>query len=96
MESKEAELARLYPRALASVRDRFRKYRRENVLADPRRFETAQAEWRRFVDNHCTVAAAFVGAFNSSFDDRYTECLEQELDRRIEFLRQVADGSYDL
>jgi len=94
IEAKEQHLGTVYTRALAAVADGFKKYGGFDNRTDPMFLRKSQAEWVRFVEDDCTVQAAFGGGSNSSISDRLTDCYEGELDRRIAFLEQLADGSF--
>ena len=95
IQAKERRLAALYPRALAQVRRGFAKWGRNDNRLHPRIFEQAHRDWSRFVDSNCIATAAFGGGSNSSISDRETYCREQELDRRIELYRRMANGIYE-
>jgi uncharacterized protein YecT (DUF1311 family) len=86
-------MARLYTRALAAVRTSYERYGSSDSRTSPDFLERSQAAWRRFADSNCTVVAAYGGGSNSAISDRETACYEEELDRRIGFLRQLAEGS---
>jgi uncharacterized protein YecT (DUF1311 family) len=94
IERKQRRMETLYPRALAQVRRGYVRWGRNDNRMQPRFFEQAQRDWRRFVQSHCTATAAFGGGSNSSITDRFMDCYEQEIDRRIELFGRMADGSY--
>jgi len=94
MEAKERRLAAIYPQALAAVRRNFARFGREDDRSDPDYLVRSQDAWKRFVANDCKVQAAFGGGSNPSISDREMDCYEEALDKRIEFLRQLADGSF--
>jgi uncharacterized protein YecT (DUF1311 family) len=91
---KEKRLEHLYVQALQSVRNDAQRYGRNDNRSDPKYLEQSQTAWRRFVDADCTVRAAFGGGSNSAISDRETECWESALDQRLEFLGELANGSY--
>jgi uncharacterized protein YecT (DUF1311 family) len=90
---KEREMSRLYALALAALRTNYRRYGRDDSRTSPIFLRRSQAAWRQFVDGDCTVRAAYGGGSNSSISDRETGCRQEELDRRIAFLRQLATGT---
>jgi len=83
----------LLKRARSRVAEGFKKYGDWDDRTHPKFLEASQAEWRKFVDDNCTVIGAFGGGSNSAISDRIGDCYEEELDRRIDFLREVAEGS---
>ncbi len=91
--TKERTLASVYSQALAAARRNFACYGREDNRSNPNHLVQSQASWRRLVADDCKVQAAFGGGSNPSISDRETDCYENALDKRIEFLGQLADGS---
>lgn len=92
--AKEQRLKAVFTLALAAVSHSFKKYGDADNRTDPAYLKRSQAEWERFVEDDCIVKAAFGGGSNSSISDRHSDCYEIELDHRIEFLEQLASGSY--
>jgi uncharacterized protein YecT (DUF1311 family) len=92
--SKELKLKSLYPRALDAVARDFELYGKFDNRTDPAFLERSQSAWERFIEDDCTVKAASGGGSNNSISDRYSACYEAELDHRIKFLEQLANGSY--
>ena len=92
VERKVRTMRAIYPRAVARLRENYsRSGDRDNRTA-PRFLVRAQKEWERFVDDNCTVTGSFGGGSNSSISDRIQDCYEQELDRRIAYLGDLAEG----
>ena len=91
IDAKVAKMEVLFVRARAEVAKSFAAYGRHDNRTDPRRLDAAQSAWRSFAEAHCDVVAAYGGGSNSAISDRATECFEDELDRRTEFLRQLAE-----
>ena len=96
IERKQRQMETLYPRALAQVRSSHARWGRNDNRMHPRFFEQAQKDWRRFVQSNCTAAAAFGGGSNTSITDRFMQCYEEELDRRIALFQRMAGGRYGL
>jgi uncharacterized protein YecT (DUF1311 family) len=94
VEAKQRRLAAVYSQALAAVRRNFARYGREDNRSNPEYLVRSQAAWKQLVANDCKVRAAFGGGSNASISDRETNCHEAALDKRIEFLEQLADGSF--
>ncbi|MDV3456304.1 lysozyme inhibitor LprI family protein [Sphingomonas sp. HF-S4] len=94
IEAKKRRLASLYTEALTAVRGNFARYGSQDNRSNPDYLMRSQMSWTQFVDNDCKVQAAFGGGSNSSISERETGCYEDALDRRIEFLEQLADGSF--
>ncbi|AQR73159.1 hypothetical protein BXU08_05215 [Sphingomonas sp. LM7] len=94
MAAKERTLALVYSQARAAVRRNFARYGREDNRSNPDHLVRSQASWKRFVADDCKVQAAFAGGSNPSISDRETGCYEDALDKRIEFLEQLANGSF--
>lgn len=82
-----------FAKARSAIAQRFRRYGSNDNRSDPKYLDASQAAWKRFVDSNCTVIAAYNGGSNSATSDRLMYCYEGELDRRIQFLRNVANGS---
>ena len=96
VDAKQRTLGQLYPRALAAVQSRFAKWGRNDTRLKPRYFVNAHREWRQFVDSNCTAVGAFGGGSSSSISDRISQCRERAIDERIQFYRQLADGTYGI
>ncbi|WP_261269032.1 hypothetical protein [Sphingomonas sp. LC-1] len=94
VKKKELQLTALYPKALASVRRNYMKFGRQDNRSDPIYFQRSQDAWKKFVLNDCKLRASFGGGSNSSISDRELDCYEGALDGRIEFFKQLADGSF--
>jgi uncharacterized protein YecT (DUF1311 family) len=90
---KERLMKRLLVRARHNVELNFKKSGNWDTRSSPRFLDASQLEWRKFVDNNCTVTGAFDGGSNSAISDNIESCYEEELDQRINFLRGLADGS---
>lgn len=90
---KEREMDRLYAGALAAVRTSHERYGSGDSRTSPDFLRRSQAAWRLFADGNCSVIAAYGGGSNSAISDREMDCYEAELDRRIAFLRELAEGS---
>jgi len=82
-----------FVKARNAVAEGIRRYGSNDARTNPKYLDAAQAAWKRFVDNNCTVIAAYNGGSNSAISDREMHCYEGELDRRIRFLRDVANGT---
>jgi uncharacterized protein YecT (DUF1311 family) len=93
IERKERLMRNQLVTARIAVTQRFRRYGRNDTRTDPKYLDASQAAWKRFVENNCTVIAAYNGGSNSAISDREMYCYEGELDRRIRFLRDVAQGT---
>jgi uncharacterized protein YecT (DUF1311 family) len=93
IESKERILADV----LASARERVARshatYGHRDNRTAPRFLDRSQTAWRSYAETSCTVSAALGGGSNSAISDRLTACFEEELDRRIRLLRELADGT---
>ena len=93
IEGKERILADI----LASVRARVARshaaYGHLDNRTAPRFLDRSQTAWRSYAQASCTVSAALGGGSNSAISDRLTACFEEELDRRIRLLRELADGT---
>ena len=93
IERKEQQMAQLFAQARRVVARNFRRYGNYDRRTNPTFLEQSQTAWKRFVDSNCTVVAAYGGGSNSAISDRLLHCYEGELDRRIQFLRDVAKGT---
>jgi uncharacterized protein YecT (DUF1311 family) len=86
-------MRQLYAKALVRVRKSYAEHGEFDNRTAPRFLIAAQRDWKRFVDANCTVTGSFGGGSNSSISDRITGCEEDELDRRISYLRDLVDGT---
>jgi uncharacterized protein YecT (DUF1311 family) len=93
IERKEQLMSRRLLQARKAVAQDFARYGKNDVRTDPKYLDASQATWKRYVENNCTVIAAYGGGSNSSISDREMYCYEQELDRRTQFLQDVANGT---
>jgi uncharacterized protein YecT (DUF1311 family) len=93
IEHKEHVMARQFAQARKAVGRNFALYGNNDNRTSPRFLEQSQTAWKRFVDSNCTVIAAYGGGSNSAISDRLMHCYESELDHRIQFLRDVAEGT---
>ena len=93
IDRKERLMQHQFAKARSAIAQRFRRYGSNDNRSDPKYLDASQAAWKRFVDSNCTVIAAYNGGSNSATSDRLMYCYEGELDRRIQFLRNVANGS---
>ena len=93
IERKERLMVRLFAQARRSVARNFARYGSNDIRSDPKYLDASQIAWKQFVDHNCTVIAAYNGGSNSATSDRIANCYEEELDRRIEFLRSAANGT---
>jgi uncharacterized protein YecT (DUF1311 family) len=91
--SKERLMAKLLVRARNAVKLGFEQHGSFDSRTSPRFLDASQTEWKRFVDSNCTVIASYSGGSNSAISDRLADCYEKELDARIEFLREAAEGT---
>jgi uncharacterized protein YecT (DUF1311 family) len=96
IERKDRVLAKVYPTALAAVGRSFAKYGRSDIRTHPKHLRQSHAAWGAFVKNDCAVRSAFGGGSNMAIEDRYLDCYEGELDKRLDFLRKLSDDSYGL
>jgi uncharacterized protein YecT (DUF1311 family) len=93
IERKEQLMGQQFIKARKAVAQSFAHYGSNDSRTDPRFLDHSQAAWKRFVENNCTVIAAYGGGSNSAISDRLMYCYEGELDHRIEFLRGAAEAS---
>jgi len=96
VEEKERILANVYGEALAEVRRQYAEFGDRDNRLDPRNFVQAQEDWKRYVDSNCLSTGAYGGGNSPWISERVTACHEYEIDRRIELLRKMANGSYGL
>jgi uncharacterized protein YecT (DUF1311 family) len=92
--AKERLLGATFRLAMQSVRKNFARYGQWDKRSDPIYLTRSQAAWKQYVDSDCKVQAGFGGGSNPSISDREMDCYEGALDKRIEFLRQLADGTF--
>ena len=92
--AKERLLKATYRQAMKSVQKNFARYGQWDKRSDPVYLIRSQTAWKQYVDNDCRVQAAFGGGSNPSITDREMECYEDALDKRLELLRQLADGTF--
>jgi uncharacterized protein YecT (DUF1311 family) len=85
--SKQLESAR------KAVTRNFALHGANDLRTAPKYLDASQAAWKSYVRNNCTVIAAYGGGSNSAISNREMYCYEEELDRRIRFLRDVANGT---
>ena len=93
MRSKELLLRVVLGTARKRVAESHANYGYWDGRTAPAHLDQSQAAWSAYVEANCTVAAAFGGGSNSAISDRFTSCFEDELDRRIAFLRALPDGT---
>ncbi len=93
IESKERILTDILSSARERVARSHAAYGRWDNRTAPRFLDRSQAAWRSYAEANCTVSAALGGGSNSAISDRLTACFEEELDRRIRMLRELADGA---
>ena len=86
-------MKRQFIKARKALAKGFARYGDNDNRTDPKYLDASQAAWKRYVENNCTVIAAYPGGSNSAISDREIYCYEDELDRRIKFLRDVTDGT---
>ncbi len=93
IERKEREMEALLAQARNAVARAHaaRQPWQSDTRSDPAYLDHAQAAWRSFVDNNCTVVAGYLGGSNSSVSDLIAGCWEGELDNRIRFLRHLLE-----
>ena len=93
IDGKERLMKRQFIEARAAVAHGFALYGPNDIRTDPKYLDASQTSWKQYVENDCTVIAAYGGGSNSAISDRIMYCYEDELDRRIQFLRDVTDGT---
>jgi uncharacterized protein YecT (DUF1311 family) len=93
IERKERLMREQLIKARKAVARRFGRYGDNDNRSDPKFLDASQAAWKKFAENNCTVIAAYSGGSNSAISDRIMYCYEEELDRRIRFLRDVTEGT---
>ncbi len=93
MQRKELLLKIVFESARKRVAESHAKYGSWDSRTAPAHLDRSQMAWSAYVEANCTVTAAFGGGSNSAISDRYESCFENELDRRIAFLRAVSDGT---
>ena len=94
--AKERLLQATYSRAMRSVRKNFARYGQSDNRSNPVYLTRSQGAWKQYVDNDCKVQAAFGGGSNRSISDREMDCYEDALEKRIELLRELADGTLNV
>ena len=93
IDRKEQLMSRQFIQARKAVARGFARFGNNDNRTHPKYLDASQAAWKRYVENNCTVIAAYPGGSNSAISDREMYCYEEELDRRIRFLSQVARGT---
>jgi uncharacterized protein YecT (DUF1311 family) len=93
IDRKERRMSRQFIEARKAVARGFARYGDNDNRTDPKFLDESQAAWKRYVKSNCTVIAAYFGGSNSAISDREMYCYEQELDRRMKFLRDAVDGT---
>jgi uncharacterized protein YecT (DUF1311 family) len=95
IDRKETAMNKLFARARATVARSYAHNGQFDSRTDPRILDRSQAEWKTFVMDNCTVAAAYGASSNSWISDRLTNCYERELGRRMRFVSAIASGKLD-
>jgi uncharacterized protein YecT (DUF1311 family) len=93
IDRKEQLMKRQLIKARKAVARGFARYGDADNRSDPKFLDASQAAWKKFAENNCTVISAYSGGSNSAISDRIMHCYEEELDRRIRFLRDVTEGT---
>lgn len=96
IERKERRLERAFGAALEFIRSREQG---PQYMSDSRRspiyLEWSQVAWRQYVEQDCTVQAGLLGGSNAWVSRYWINCYEQELEHRIQFLENVAAGTFN-
>ena len=93
IDRKERLMSRQLISARRAVARNFARYGVNDIRTAPTYLDASQAAWKRYVEDNCTVIAAYGGGSNSAISDRKMHCYEEELDRRVRFLRDVTNGT---
>jgi uncharacterized protein YecT (DUF1311 family) len=93
IDRKERLMSQQLIKAREAVARGFARHGNNDNRTDPRYLDASQEAWKRYVESNCTVIAAYPGGSNSAISDREMYCYEEELDRRLQFLRDVSEGT---
>jgi uncharacterized protein YecT (DUF1311 family) len=91
---KEKRLEEASERARRSVEKRETELNSymEDARRNPIYLDWAQAAWKQYAEQNCTVTAGALGGSNAWITRYWLDCYSEELDRRIKFLEELADG----
>src|SRR4051812_27752730 len=56
---KERQMSRQFIQARKALARGFARYGKNDIRTDPKYLDASQAAWKRYVDNNCTVIAAY-------------------------------------
>ena len=93
IDRKERLMSRQLVSARRAVARNFARYGVADIRIAPKYLDASQAAWKQYVENNCTVIGAYGGGSNSAISDRKMHCYEEELDRRVRFLRDLTKGT---
>ena len=93
IDRKERLMSRQLVSARRAVAQNFARYGANDIRIAPKYLDASQAAWKQYVENNCTVIGAYGGGSNSAISDRKMHCYEEELDRRVRFLRDLTKGT---